>query len=133
MDASIWLKDNLPQNSVIAGQWAPQLSLETKFRAVPLWKGFVNDKEPFRNYGITHIISWEYPLGNELELQRSWYPEQMANAEKLKAFTIKESIVSLWSLNPGKEVSLPQSQVLRTTEHQDVPDQHYPATGSHDN
>ncbi len=88
----------LPAGSVLAGQWAPELVLETPFRAVPVWQNFVNWKDPFNRYGITHVLSWEYPLGNELVLQKKWFPEVMAEAHKIKTYTIKNSPVTLWQI-----------------------------------
>ncbi len=89
------LSEILPENSVIAGQWAPQLVLETPYRAIPVWKDFVNWETPFETYGITHIVSWEYPLGNELEHHYNWFPDDMQHTELVKSYTIKNSKVSI--------------------------------------
>jgi 4-amino-4-deoxy-L-arabinose transferase-like glycosyltransferase len=88
----------LPEDAVIAGQWAPELCLENSCTAIPMWDGFVNFKRPFDRYGITHVLSWQYPLGDELTLQRSWFPGQMATARAIRVFTIKDSPVVLWEI-----------------------------------
>lgn len=89
----------LPPGSVVAGQWAPELCLESTFIAIPIWKGFVNWNEPFEKYGITHILSWEYPLGNELVLQRQWFPDKMKETKEIKRYVIKNTPVILWKVN----------------------------------
>jgi len=100
-EASRYLREEL-RDAVIAGQWAPELCLETPHRAVPLWKGFVNDRDPFRRLGITHVLSWEYALGDELALQRSWFPEEMAAARLVTTFTIKGTPVHLFAVGGGE-------------------------------
>jgi hypothetical protein len=100
LETSRDLAEFLPDNSVLAGQWAPQLVLETPFRAVPIWKNFVNWDNPFEEYGVTHILSWEYPLGNELEHHQNWFPEYMNQARFLKTYNVKNSIVSLRKVLP---------------------------------
>ncbi|MBN1878514.1 hypothetical protein JW823_00205 [bacterium] len=100
LESSRYLAQHLPDNSVLAGQWAPQLALETTFKDIPTWKEFVNWKDPFNRFGITHILAWEYPLGNELDLQRRWFPAEMSRAEQIHTFMIKNSPVSLWKIIP---------------------------------
>lgn len=98
VETSRTLAHILPDQSVVAGQWAPELSLETPFRVIPLWKGFVNWEDPFTIFGVTHVLSWEYSLGNELEHQKEWFPEIMGAASKINTFRIKDSNVSLWKI-----------------------------------
>jgi len=88
----------LPAHAVVAGQWAPELMLETDCRAIPLWKDFVNDDDPFKKYGITHLLSWQYPLGDELALQKEWFPIRMDEAELIKTYRIKNTPVLLWKI-----------------------------------
>ena len=92
----------LPPDSVVMGQWAPELCLESDFTAIPMWKGFVNDKNPFQRFGVTHVLSWEYPLGNELELQRLWFPTEMGSVKQIKQFTIKGTSVILWEVQKNR-------------------------------
>ncbi|MBN1552271.1 glycosyltransferase family 39 protein [bacterium] len=89
----------LPSGSVIAGQWAPELCIESEHKAIPVWKNFVNDNNPFDKYNVTHVLSWCYPpQKSELELQREWFPLQMQYAVKAHSFRIKNSEVILWDL-----------------------------------
>ena len=97
-DASRDLAAILPESSVIAGQWAPQLVLETRHVAIPMWKDFVNDKDPLHTYHVTHVLSWQYAYGDELELQKRNFPELMDNADLIKSYQIKNSPVLLWEI-----------------------------------
>ncbi len=120
LETSRELARRLPHESVIAGQWAPQLALETPFRAVPMWKNFVNDRNPVERFGVTHVLSWEYVLGDELDYQKQWFPEMMQSARRLAVFRLKDSDVSLWELPaaPGvNHVNPQQFQGLQTTGH----------------
>lgn len=90
------LKTRLGEHAVISGQWAPELVLENKLKAVPVWKGFVNANDPFRRYGITHLLLWRYPLGDELLKFTEWYPEDMKRFHKIAGYRIKNSALELY-------------------------------------
>ncbi len=85
----------LPERSVLTGQWSLELTLESRHRAVPVWKGFVNDEEPFRRFGITHATIWD----RHLERFRSWFPEVFERARVVKTYRIKDSTVYLLALD----------------------------------
>ncbi|HSP06921.1 MAG TPA: hypothetical protein VLR94_07070, partial [Acidobacteriota bacterium] len=68
---------------VVSGQWAPELVLQNRLTAVPVWKNFVNSEDPFRRYGITHLVLWRYPLGDEAAKFTEWYPEEMKRFHKI--------------------------------------------------
>ena len=84
------LQNRIP-NAVIAGQWAPELVLENRLRAVPVWKDFVNSDNPFEEFGITHLLMWRYGLGDELTKFTEWYPDEMKNFRPLRSYRIKDS------------------------------------------
>lgn len=81
--------------TIIAGQWAPQLCLGTAHKAIPLWKNYVNDRDPFTRYEIRYILSWNYHLGDEYAHQFSWFPNEMAKTRVITTFLIKDSPVIL--------------------------------------
>jgi hypothetical protein len=87
----------LPEGSVLTGQWSLELTLESRHRAIPVWKGFVNDEKPFRRFGITHATIWD----RHVERFRSWYPDAFENARILKSYRIKGSAVYLLKLDGG--------------------------------
>lgn len=81
---------------VLSGQWAPELVLENHVKAVPVWKEFVNSREPFLRFGITHLVLWRYPLGDEVEKFREWYPEDLKRFRLVARYTIKDSDLELY-------------------------------------
>lgn len=95
MDISADLQSRIGEG-VLSGQWAPELVLENRLKAVPVWKGFVNSKDPFRRYGITHLLLWRYPLGDEALKFKEWYPEEMKRFRKIASYTIKDSELELY-------------------------------------
>ncbi|MBN1356103.1 glycosyltransferase family 39 protein [bacterium] len=99
LEASRYIGRMVPEDSVIAGQWAPELCLENRCTAVPMWKDFVNYRDPFHRLGITHVLSWQYPPGDELQLQRIWFPEEMRQLQRLTVFNIKKSPVVFWEVS----------------------------------
>lgn len=88
---------------VLAGQWAPEVCLENHVRVVPVWHGFVNSERPIQRYGITHLLLWRYPLGDEAEKFSEWYPEDFKRFHPVTEYTIKDSKLVLYQVNepPG--------------------------------
>jgi 4-amino-4-deoxy-L-arabinose transferase-like glycosyltransferase len=84
------LQNRLP-GAVLSGQWAPQLVLGNRLRAVPVWKDFVNSDQPFERFKITHLLMWRYPLGDELTKFSEWYPDEMKQFRLMKKYRIKDS------------------------------------------
>ena len=87
---------------VITGQWAPELCLENKLRVIPVWQGFVNSSDPFRKYGITHVLQWKYSLGGEKF--ETWYPEDFRHFRLVKKYQIKNSDLFLYERIIPQEV-----------------------------
>ncbi len=97
-------------NGVITGQWAPELCLENHLRVIPVWRGFVNSQDPFRKFGITHILQWKYPLGGEKF--EEWYPEDFKEFRFLTKYRIKDSDLILYERNVAPAV--PQNSVSKS-------------------
>lgn len=95
------LQNRIP-NAVLAGQWAPELVLENRLRAVPVWKGFVNSDHPFQRFGITHLLLWRYPLGDEFLKFSEWYPNDMKKFVPVKQYRIKNSELILYQRSDEK-------------------------------
>ncbi|MCI0616630.1 hypothetical protein L0244_26935, partial [bacterium] len=89
------LQNRIP-NAVLTGQWAPELVLENRLRAVPVWKDFVNSDHPFQRFGITHLLLWRYPLGDEFLKFSEWYPDDMKKFVPVKEYRIKNSELILY-------------------------------------
>lgn len=45
----------LPEDAVVAGTWAPLLSLESSRRGLVLWPT-INSQDPIRRFGVTHLL-----------------------------------------------------------------------------
>jgi 4-amino-4-deoxy-L-arabinose transferase-like glycosyltransferase len=86
--------ENRAPHGVLTGQWAPELSLGNKLRAIPVWQGFVNSRKPFQRFGITHILQWQYPLGGEKFGQ--WYPDDFQHFHFVTKYRIKDSDLLLY-------------------------------------
>lgn len=95
------LQNRIP-NAVLAGQWAPELVLENRLRAVPVWKDFVNSDHPFQRFGITHLLLWRYPLGDEFLKFSEWYPDDMKKFVPVKEYRIKNSELILYQPSDKK-------------------------------
>jgi 4-amino-4-deoxy-L-arabinose transferase-like glycosyltransferase len=102
MEISQDLAERLDQ-AVLTGQWAPELVLENHHRAIPVWKSFVNSDDPFQKFGITHMLLWRYPLGDEVEKFQTWYPEDFRKFHPVKTYTIKDSELVLYEKTDHKE------------------------------
>ena len=66
-DASRTLTQTLPAGSVVIGDMAPALCLDTRFRAAPVQPGLSNDDRPVERLGATHIAVTRAP-----DWQRWW-------------------------------------------------------------
>jgi 4-amino-4-deoxy-L-arabinose transferase-like glycosyltransferase len=95
------LQNRIP-NAVLAGQWVPELVLENRLRAVPVWKDFVNSNHPFQRFGITHLLLWRYPLGDEFVKFSEWYPDDMKKFSAVKEYRIKNSELILYKRSDQK-------------------------------
>jgi hypothetical protein len=86
-DASLWVAENLPPNSVLIGDCAPALCLNNRFRVVPLIPNLCNDKQPLERFaGSSQVIAildghWK---------ERWWrdhYPNQVKEARRTHLFS----------------------------------------------
>lgn len=78
----------------VTGQWAPELCLENHVKNIPVWHGFVNDRDPFARFGITHVLQWEYELGGEQFSE--WYPKEFSKFHEVARYRIKNSDLVLY-------------------------------------
>jgi hypothetical protein len=81
-------------DGILTGQWAPELCLENEIRVVPVWKGFVNDRDPFTRFGITHVLQWDYGIGGEKFAD--WYPQEFRQFQAVAHYKIKNSNLTLY-------------------------------------
>ena len=68
-DAGRMLARTLPSGSVLAGEMAPSLCLDTPFAALPVQPGLSNDAEPVERLHLTHVLVTRAPN------QQRWWRE----------------------------------------------------------
>lgn len=90
---------NLPAGSVIMGNEAPRLALETKFKFFVAFEGWFNDEDPFHIYRPTHLLVLDKFWGGELVWIQKRFPEITANLILHRRFPIWDSTVSLYKVN----------------------------------
>jgi len=88
-------------NGVIAGLWAPVVSLENKHRAHESYPGFYNDEKDFlEKFDITHVFASTFFGGLENKYYWRNFPEAMERAKLLAQYYIWRGTVLLYELNP---------------------------------
>jgi len=93
--ASRYLR-TLPVNSVIIGQEAPRLALETRFKAFMAYENWFNDQDPFSCYRPTHLLVLDRFGGAELNWIRRKFPETARSLQELHKFPIWDTTVTLY-------------------------------------
>lgn len=61
LKASAWLTQNVGENSVVAGDWAPNLGFGTKLRLPPVFKGLANDRDPVKALHMDYVLTGRTP------------------------------------------------------------------------
>jgi hypothetical protein len=56
-EAIQYLVDKTDKNDVVIGAWAPSLTWQAGSRAMPVWKGFLNDRDPLKEFQPAAVIS----------------------------------------------------------------------------
>lgn len=95
---SRWL-ERLPPDSVLMGNEAPRLALETKFRFFVAFDGWFNDKDPFRIHRPTHLLVLNKFWGGELVWIKRRFPDIAANLKFIRNFPIWDTSVGLYKVN----------------------------------
>jgi 4-amino-4-deoxy-L-arabinose transferase-like glycosyltransferase len=93
----------LPPDSVIMGNEAPRLALETGFRVFPAFEGWFNDRDPFRELRPTHLLTLDKYWGGEIRWIRRRFPDIAARLKRVRKFTLWDTTVSLYRVDypPG--------------------------------
>jgi hypothetical protein len=89
----------LPPGSVIMGNEAPRLALETGFRLFPAFEGWFNDEDPFRRQRPTHLLTLDKYWGGELVWIRGRFPEIASRLNLIRRFPLWDTTVSLYRVN----------------------------------
>jgi 4-amino-4-deoxy-L-arabinose transferase-like glycosyltransferase len=89
----------LPPDSVIMGNEAPRLALETGFRLFPAFEGWFNDQDPFRRQRPTHLLTLDKYWGGEIRWIQRRFPEIAGQLKLLRQFPLWDTTVSLYKVN----------------------------------
>ncbi len=71
----------LPPDSVIMGNEAPRLALETGFRNFPAFEGWFNDQDPFRRQRPTHLLTLDKYWGGRNQMDQKALPGHRLQAQ----------------------------------------------------
>lgn len=105
----------LPEGSLIAGLATPMLSMENTLRPLYVWDNFVNYRQPFQKYPVTHLFLAEF--NDELGYYYRSFPEVMKRATLVKTYWIKGSPFHLFSLlEPSIEAITPSQTEYQSDE-----------------
>jgi 4-amino-4-deoxy-L-arabinose transferase-like glycosyltransferase len=93
----------LPADSVIMGNEAPRLALETRLKLFPAFEGWFNDRDPFREQRPTHLLTLDKYWGGEIRWIRRRFPDIVARLKLVRKFPLWDTTVSLYKVNypPG--------------------------------
>jgi len=89
----------LPPGSVIMGNEAPRLALETNFRFFVAFEGWFNDEDPFRLFRPTHLLVLDKFWGGELAWIQRRFPDVASRLKLHRRFPIWDTTVSLYRVN----------------------------------
>ncbi len=93
------LGTTLPEGSVLAGIYAPILTLENRHRSLAIWDRYGNwQGDPLARFGITHVVVMDYV--DEVGYYRRRFPEAMDRARLLDQWALWKTRVSLYALPP---------------------------------
>jgi hypothetical protein len=97
------VRHDLPEGSVLMGNEAPRLALETKFRLFVSFEGWFNDEDPFRAYRPTHLLVLDRFWGGELVWIKRRFPDIASSLILFRRFPIWDTTVSLYKVRypPG--------------------------------
>lgn len=96
LEAAASFIKNLPPDSLVMGQEAPRLTLETGFKALMAYENWFNDRDPFRLHRPTHLLVLNKFNDAELGWIRRRFPEQAGNFVLQKKFPVWDTTLSLY-------------------------------------
>lgn len=98
LEAASRFMRTLPPGSLVMGQEAPRLTLETPFQALMAYENWFNDEETFARYKPTHLLVLNRFGGAELGWIRRKFPETVRSLVKVRDFPVWDTTVTLYRL-----------------------------------
>ncbi|MGQ9673776.1 MAG: ArnT family glycosyltransferase [Candidatus Aminicenantales bacterium] len=89
----------LPPGTVIMGNEAPRLALETHFRFFVAFEGWFNDEDPFGIHHPTHLLVLDKFWGGELAWIQRRFPDIARRLRLHRRFSIWDTTVSLYKVH----------------------------------
>jgi len=87
----------LPDGSVIAGIFAPTLTLEDRHRSLAIWDRYGNwEGDPLARFGVTHVAVMAYI--DEIGYYQRRFPDAISRAKLLDEWILWKTRVSLYEL-----------------------------------
>lgn len=96
-EASRFMK-MLPAGSVLMGQEAPRLALETRFKAFLAYDNWFNYRDPFKRLGPTHLLILDKFIYTERDWIRRRFPRVIDSLHLVRRFKVWDSTISLYQL-----------------------------------
>jgi 4-amino-4-deoxy-L-arabinose transferase-like glycosyltransferase len=88
----------LPAGSVVMGQEAPRLTLNTRFQAILAYENWFNDRDPFRRYAPDFLLVLDRFGDAEMGWIRRRFPEVAAGLRKMRSFPVWDTTMSLYRI-----------------------------------
>ena len=88
----------LPPGSVVMGQEAPRLTMETPFKALMAYENWFNDKDPFVRYRPTHLLVLNRFGEAELGWIKRRFPETARALREVRKFPVWDTTVTLYQV-----------------------------------
>jgi 4-amino-4-deoxy-L-arabinose transferase-like glycosyltransferase len=95
--ASRYLR-TLPPGSVVMGQEAPRLTLETPFKALMAYENWFNDRDPFVRYKPTHLLVLNRFGDAELAWIKRRFPETARGLRLIRKFRVWDTTLTLYGV-----------------------------------
>jgi len=98
LEATSRFMETLPAGSVVLGQEAPRLTLDTNLKAVLSYENWFNDRDPFTRYSPDYVLVLDRFNDAELGWMRRRFPAVVAQFRLLRVFPVWDTTVSLYQV-----------------------------------
>jgi hypothetical protein len=86
-ECNSYLSENLSENDLVIGAWAPSLTWEGRARSFPVWYGFLNYEDPIAKYNPRVVVSEIDQVDSEMAYQKQGI-DLFAISDSVKTYKI---------------------------------------------
>jgi hypothetical protein len=100
------LTRRLPSGSVVIGDMAPALCLDTPFATAPIQPGLSNDDHPVERLGATHVLVTQVPIWQQWWAQH--YPNVVQPSHHIMTLALGgrwHTVIDVYAVHRQGEVS----------------------------